>query len=501
MRNLRISRVETILEMTPMRDGSGSLPAAGIGLIVSLLAGLSTTPVRAADDRKPNIVLILADDLGYGDVGAYGQGRIATPNLDRLAAEGMRFTQCYAGSTVCAPSRCCLMTGRHTGHSRVRGNALVPLRPEDVTVAEVLKSAGYATGLFGKWGLGEPGSTGYPTRQGFDEFFGYVNQVHAHNYYPDYLWKNDGRFPLPGNVEGPKKGVAKERARYAPDLITENALDFLDRHNDGPFFLEYATILPHANNERGNSEGNGMEVPSDAPYTDRPWPQPQKNHAAMIGHLDADVGKLLDRLRALGLERDTIVLFSSDNGPHKEGGADPAFFTSAGPLRGFKRALYEGGIRVPMIVRWPGKVAAGVVNDQVWAFWDILPTLAELAGSTAPAGLDGLSMVPTLLGRPTQQPGHPFLYWEFHEKGFKQAVRNGDWKAVRLRPGGPLELFDLATDLGETRDVSAEHPDVVARIDAYLETARTDSPDFPIPPPGSPAQEKARPGAARKAGG
>jgi arylsulfatase A-like enzyme len=465
-----------------------------IGRIIGIGALLCSS-LAAADTRTPNIVLMLGDDLGYGDLGVYGQGRIATPNLDRLAAEGMRFTECYAGSTVCAPSRCCLMTGRNTGHARVRGNGLVPLRPEDVTVAEVLKAAGYATGLFGKWGLGEAETTGYPTRQGFDEFFGYVNQVHAHNYYPDFLWKGENKLPLAGNVEGPRPGIAAERAQYAPDLITAQALDFIERHKEGPFFLYYASILPHANNERGNAEGNGMEVPSDAPYSDRPWPQTQKNHAAMIGHLDADVGKLLDRLRTLGIERETIVLFSSDNGPHKEGGADPAFFTSAGPLRGFKRAMYEGGIRVPMIVRWPGKVAAGTVNDQVWAFWDMLPTLAELGGGSAPDGLDGLSMVPALLGsKASGRPpmSHDFLYWEFHEGGFKQAVRMGDWKAVRLRPEGPIELYNLKTDVGETQDVAAAQPDVVARIETYLKTARTESSDFPVRPAGAPAQNKAR---------
>jgi arylsulfatase A-like enzyme len=253
--------------------------------------------------------------------------------------------------------------------------------------------------------------------------------------------------------------------------------------------------LPHANNERGRAEQNGMEVPSDAPYSDRDWPQPQKNHAAMIAHLDADIGKLLDRLRTLGLERDTVVVFSSDNGPHKEGGADPAFFRSAGPLRGYKRALYEGGIRVPAIVRWPGHVAAGSVSDQVWAFWDILPTLAEIGGGRVPEGLDGLSILPALLGSrlASRSPqNHEFLYWEFHEGGLKQAVRMGDWKAVRLRMDAPLELYDLRTDLGETNDVAAHHPEVVARIETYLKGARVDSPDFPVPPVSDAAEKKAR---------
>jgi arylsulfatase A-like enzyme len=470
--------------MTLTRDVAARAPVrAACSALLGLLALGAAAPGASADDvRRPNILFILADDLGYGDLGCYGQARVKTPNLDRLAAEGRRFTQCYAGSTVCAPSRCCLMTGRHTGHARVRGNALVPLLPEDVTAAEVLKAAGYATGVIGKWGLGEPGTTGLPNRQGFDEWFGYLNQYHAHNYYPEFLWKNEAKYRLDGNEE--KDNVATKAVQYSPDLFTREALGFLDRHKGGPFFLYLAYTLPHANNERGRLEGNGMEVPSDAPYSNEPWPQPQKNHAAMITRLDADVGKVLARLRELGLERDTVVFFSSDNGPHKEGGGDPEFFHSAGPLRGYKRAMYDGGIRVPMIVRWPGHVPAGTVSDHVWAFWDVLPTLAELAGARAPSGIDGLSMVSALTGD-REPPRHEFLYWEFHEGGFKQAVRAGDWKAVRLRPGGPLELYDLRADPGETRDLAADHPEVVARIETYLKAARVDSPDFPVRGPGA----------------
>lgn len=451
-----------------------------LGVAISVMHGGITA---AADAKRPSIVFILADDLGYGDLGCYGQERIRTPNIDRLAAQGKRFTQCYAGSTVCAPSRCSLMTGLHTGHGRVRGNALVPLRPEDITIAEVLQPAGYATGIFGKWGLGEPGTTGLPNRQGFDEWFGFLNQHHAHNYYPDYLWKNERKYRLEGNEEKPGSNYAIKAVQYAPDLFTREALAFLDRHRSGPFLLFLTSTLPHANNERGRAEGNGMEVPSDAPYSAEPWPQVEKNHAAMITRLDGDVGRVLDRLEALGLEDDTIVFFASDNGPHREGGADPAFFRSSGPLRGFKRAMYDGGIRVPMIVRWPGHIEAGSVSDAVWAFWDVLPTLADVAGVPAPPGIDGVSQVPVILG--TGKPAsREFLYWEFHEGGFKQAVRTGDWKAVRAGPGRPLELFNLEDDIGETHDVAANHPDVVARIEAYLRTARSDSPDFPIRPAG-----------------
>ncbi len=443
-----------------------------IGFLV--LAGLTVGSLGCvAPAARPNIIFVLADDLGYGDLGCYGQKRIRTPNLDRMADEGIRFTQCYAGSTVCAPSRCCLMTGLHTGHALVRGNGRVPLRPEDVTVAEVLKTAGYATGIIGKWGLGEPDTTGIPNRQGFDYWFGYLNQRHAHNYWPEYLWRNQQKFPLEGNVA--EKGVSSQRAQYSHDLFTTEALRFIERHKDHPFFLYLAYTIPHANNEAGDK---GMEVPSDEPYTDKPWPAAQKNHAAMITRLDRDMGRLFDRLEALGIDEDTVVFFSSDNGPHAEGGADPKFFNSSGPLRGYKRALYEGGIRVPMIVRWPGKIKAGRVSDQVWTFWDFPPTAAELAGAEPPAEIDGISMAPALLGK--RQKSHDFLYWEFHEGVSKQAVRMGDFKAVRLKLGEPLELYDLNTDVGETRNIAADHPEIVAKIEAYLTSARTESEHWPL---------------------
>jgi arylsulfatase A-like enzyme len=453
----------------------GHLMLLGLAALVGPLAG----PAAADGPRRPNVIFILADDLGYGDLGCYGQKKLKTPNLDRLAAQGMRFTQAYAGSTVCAPSRCVLMTGRHTGRCRVRGNARVPLEPEDVTVAEILKAAGYVTALVGKWGLGDDSTTGAPNLQGFDHFFGYLDQHHAHNYYPDYLWRNRAKVPLKGNVIGKHDNVAVKRSVYSPDLLTEEALKFIEGNKTKPFFLYLAYTLPHANNERGRVEGNGMEVPDDAPYTDEPWPQAQKNHAAMITRMDRDVGRLMAKLRELGIDGDTVVFFSSDNGPHREGGADPLFFLSAGPLRGFKRSLHEGGVRVPMIVRWPGRIKAGAVSDHVWAFEDFLPTAAELAGAKAPAGIDGISVLPTLLGE-GEQRRHDFLYWEFHEGGFQQAVRAGDWKALRKKLGSPLELYDLKADVGEKTDVAARHPDVVQRIEAYLRTARTDSPHWPV---------------------
>jgi arylsulfatase A-like enzyme len=438
---------------------------------------------------KPNIILILADDLGYSDIGCYGQTRIKTPNLDRMAAEGMRFTQCYAGSTVCAPSRSVLMTGQHTGHTRIRGNQAYPLRAEDVTVAEVLKQAGYKTGAFGKWGMGLQGTSGTPTRQGFEEWFGYLSQTHAHDYYPTQLWRSstfnqveDAPTDLSQNRDG-KKGL------YAPDLFSQVSSNFVRVSRFYSFFLYLPYTIPHANNELGKKVGNGMEVPNDKPYSDADWPQPEKNKAAMITRLDADVGALMEYLKKLKVHTNTVVFFTSDNGPHKEGGVDPKFFNSSGPLRGIKRDLYEGGIRVPMIVWWPGRIKAGSVSDQVWAFWDFLPTAAEIAGARPPGNIDGISMLPTLLGQ-KQTNQHEFLYWEFHEKGSKQAVRMGDWKAVRLAPARPLELYNLKTDPSEGVDVAASHPEVVGKIENYLKTARTESERWPIKTPVDAEKEK-----------
>lgn len=410
----------------------------------------------------PNIILFLADDLGYGDLGCYGQKYIKTPHLDQMAAEGMRFTDFYSGSTVCAPSRCTLMTGYHTGHSRVRGNSIVPLLPEDVTVAELLKAAGYATGIFGKWGLGEPGTTGVPNKKGFDEWFGYLNQVHAHDYYPDYLWRNEEIVQIPPDT-------------YSHDLFTQEAIDFIKRKQNEPFFLYVPYTIPHANNELGDE---GMQVPSDAPYSHESWPQQQKNYAAMITRLDEHIGQILALLAELGLEEDTIVLFSSDNGPHEEGGATAEFFDSNGPLHGIKRDLYDGGVRVPMIARWLGKIKPGLVNHQPFALWDFLPTATEIAGIKAPEDIDGISMLPAMLGKPSEN--HEILYWEFHERGFEQAIRMGRWKAVRHGINQPIELYDLETDIGEQCNVAVKYPEVVQRIKEILKTVRIESKEFPI---------------------
>ncbi|HJU63357.1 MAG TPA: arylsulfatase, partial [Candidatus Binatia bacterium] len=394
--------------------------------------------------------------------------------------------QCYAGSTVCAPSRAVLMTGLHTGHVRIRGNAAVPLQPEDVTVAEVLKQAGYKTGIVGKWGLGLANTPGTPNKQGFDEWFGYLSQTHAHDYYPTQLYRNDLIFPVETNQAGVK-------GQYSHDLFSMVASNFVRVNKYQPFFLYLAYTVPHANNELGKKTGNGMEVPTDSPYSKENWPQPEKNKAAMITRMDKDVGALLDHLKKLDIDDLTVIFFSSDNGPHKEGGVDSEFFKSSGPLRGIKRDLYEGGIRVPMIVRWPDKVKAGTVSDQVWTFWDFLPTAAEIARTNAPPNIDGISILPTLLGQ-KQTNQYQFLYWEFHEKGSKQAVRMGDWKAVRLEPGKPLELYNLKNDLAETKNVADKHPDVVEKIEAYLKTARTESERWRIKTPAQAATEKPDPG-------
>jgi arylsulfatase A-like enzyme len=436
--------------------------------------------VSARAAERPNFIFILADDLGIGDLGRYGQKKISTPRLDQMAREGMRFTQAYAGNTVCAPSRCALMTGKHMGHAQIRGNDRVPLRPEDLTIAEVLRGAGYRTALSGKWGLGEAGSTGIPTRKGFDHFFGYLNQTHAHNHYPDFLWRNEEKITIPGNQVGPEAGVSVKRARYAHDLILDDALSFLRTPREEPFFLYLSFIVPHTNNERKRATGDGMEVPDYGPYTSKDWPISEKGKAAMIHRLDEGVGRVLDELRTLGIDEKTLVIFTSDNGPHKEGGDDfdPEFFDSNGRYRGIKRDLYEGGIRVPAIARWPGTVAAGVVSDQVWAFWDVLPTLADLAGQPAGGG-DGVSIASVLKGGPRFD--RPPLYWEFHEgPSSKQAVRHGDWKGVRLDPLGPLELYDLSSDPGESGDVADVHPEVVKEIEAILATARTEHPEWPL---------------------
>lgn len=449
--------------------------------------------VSDAQVRKPNIIFLLADDLGYGDLGCYGQKSIQTPNLDKLAAGGRRYTQFYAGSTVCAPSRCSLMTGLHTGHCFIRGNGKDDLRPDDVTIAEVLKPAGYATALIGKWGLGHEGSPGTPNKQGFDYFFGYLDQHHAHNYYPSFLIRNERRAPLRNVVpnEGEwGQGVASKKVEYSHDLFMEETLQFVDQHRDRPFFLYLAMTIPHANNEARKER---MEVPDWGDYADKDWLPAQKGHAAMITRMDRDIGRLVDRLQQHGILNDTLIFFSSDNGPHAEGGNNPNFFDSNGPLKGIKRDLTEGGIRVPAIAYWPKRIPAGTVSEHIGAFWDLMPTFAAVAGAEAflPAERDGISFLPDLTGNEKAQAKHESLYWAFYERGGGQALRMGKWKAVQQPIDAPIRLYDLEQDLGETTDLAAAHPEIVETmkqrmVDSYVPSERW------VLPKGAPAKRRSK---------
>jgi arylsulfatase A len=433
------------------------------------LGVLSAAPALRAAAARPNIVYILADDLGMGDLGCYGQKLLKTPNIDRLAAEGTRFTNAYAGSMVCSPSRCALMTGYHMGHATVRDNWEIypegqyPLAERDVTVAEVLKKAGYTTGLCGKWGLGGPDSRSTPNKAGFDYFFGYNCQRHAHRYFTDYLWRNTERVQIPQS--------AKKRI-YAQDLIADESLRFIRENHNRPFHLYLPWTLPHG----GYSLDNVVSV--DA-YRQTGWTDTQKVYAAMVERLDSDVGRVMTLLHELNLDRNTVVVFASDNGAGG-GTANNERFGSQDGLRDAKGTLREGGIRVPMIARWPGKIPAGRTTDFSTGFWDYLPTAAELAGARAPGGIDGVSIVPALLGR-NQKP-HEYLYWERKTaaKKLTRVVRMGDWKGYQETATSPVELYDLKSDRAETKDVAAAHPEVVARITKIMDEARVDVP-VPVP--------------------
>jgi arylsulfatase A-like enzyme len=464
------------------------------GVLVSLAVASVPWTVDAASpsvpppaSRKPNIILILADDLGYGDISCYGQQRIKTPNLDRMAAQGMRFTQAYAGATVCAPSRCALMTGLHVGHARIRGNmnALLPgaaLHDEDETVAEVLKEAGYSTAIVGKWGLGETAKNtqGLPRRQGFDYFFGYLKHGHAHNYYTDYLWRNESKVTLPNVISTDPRhngNVASKKVQYSHDLLADEGLKFVREHKDEPFFLYWAFTVPHANDEAGDE---GMEVPDFGDYAELDWPEPQKGHAAMITRMDRDIGRMLELLNELGLDENTLVIFSSDNGPHQEGGNDPDFNDSNGALRGYKGNLTEGGIRVPFLARWPGRIKAGAASDATVYFPDIMPTFAILAGAKPPTDVDGVDFSSTLFGSEQPALSDRFMYWEWNKNGLRvQAARWRQWKAIRDPHAGSIELYDLSADIGETRNLAGSRPDVLVKFTDYFPTARRDSPNWP----------------------
>lgn len=457
---------------------------------------LMQTPLRGKAPGKPNIIFILADDLGYGELGCYGQKVIQTPNLDRMAGEGIQFTQFYAGTTVCAPSRCVLMTGKHTGHCSVRGNAggsKQALLPGETTVAEALRATGYATALIGKWGLGDfedGGQHSLPTRKGFDYFFGYANQNHAHNYYPEVLFRNEERVPLRNGVKPAPNaasfqtftsGAATNRIEYSHDLFAREALAWIRTNRNNPFFLYLALTIPHANNEGTRLFGDGAEVPDYGVYATRDWPAQDKGHAAMITRMDRDVGRLLTLLRELGLEKNTLVIFTSDNGPHKESGHHPERFRPSGPLTGFKRSLQEGGIRVPFIAWWPETIKPGRASDHAAYFGDFFATACELGGARLPTGLDSVSFLPSLLGK-GRQKRHSYLYWEFYEEGSRQAVRFSDWKAVRepmLK--GKIQLYNLASDLAEQHDLAREKPGIVRRALRYLEEAHMPDDRWPVP--------------------
>ncbi len=434
------------------------LKSMGIGVAI---LGTQTFGRTAKAARKPNIIFIMADDMGVGEVGCYGfQDKIKTPNIDKLAEEGTRFRQCYTGSPVCGPCRCVLMTGQHSGHARRRdnktkdgNNALVPLAADDVTVATMLKGAGYTTAGWGKWGLGNDGTTGSPDKHGFDHFFGYLDQVKAHSYYVDTLWRN-GEFVPVEKVNG--------KPRYSHDVMAEDVLDFIRTHKEEQMFLYLAYTIPHGK----------YEVPDLGIYKDKDWGETEKIFAAMISRMDGDIGEMMALLKELGLDEDTIVFFTSDNGPAR---LWDGFFNSAGGQRGMKRWVYQGGVNEPMIVRWPGKVPAGELNDFRWVFYDVMPTLADIAGIKAPKN-DGMSVLPTILGK--KQKPHDYIYWEFYS-GFQQAVLMGDLKAVRFGTKEAVELYDLKKDRAEENDIAALYPEKVELAKKIMEKEHVEDPHWP----------------------
>ncbi len=435
--------------------------------------------------EKPNFIYILLDDAGYGDLSCYGQKKFKTPVIDELAKKGLKFTQHYSGSTVCAPTRSSLMQGLHTGHTFIRGNKEIkpegqhPLAKDLVTLPKLLKKSGYTTGMFGKWGLGAPGSEGDPMNQGWDEFFGFNCQRQAHTYYPTHLWHNDKKVPQNGKD-------------YAHDVIMQQTMKFLKNNKDKPFFCYMSITVPHA----------AMQVPEEeaAPFRKK-FPQyegvigkyagtevdnPAAMFAGMMTRMDRDVGRVVDELKKMGIDKNTLIMVTSDNGPHREGGHVPDFFNSNGKLKGYKRDLYEGGIRAPLVAYWPGVIKEGKTTRHISAHWDVLPTLCELSGTKIPAKTDGISFVPTLLGQNKKQQKHEYLYWEFHERGKKQAIRMGKWKAVRLNlaknPNAAMELYDLSKDIGEENNIVANHPDIVSKIKPLFSSARTESDIFTLFP-------------------
>ncbi|MEX1040306.1 MAG: arylsulfatase [Pirellulaceae bacterium] len=445
-------------------------------VVLSLVLVGVINSLQAEETRPPNIIWIMPDDLGYGDVGYLGQKQVKTPHIDRLASEGMRLDSFYAGNTVCRPSRLVLWTGLHSGHTAINSNRPYVFSDTDVTVASRLKEAGYTTGGVGKWAMGNPGTGGEPIHHGFDFWYGYLDQSEAHNFYPTHLYRcADGEVnqeELPGNVllDDPKaRGrVAKPEHRdtYSHDLLTEEALGFIRDNHEKPFALHVHWTIPHTNNEGGRVLGDGMEVPDYGQYKDQDWPNTEKGFAAMVSRMDGDVGRIIDLLKELKIEQNTLVIFTSDNGPHNEGGHKHTFFNSNGPLRGFKRDVYEGGIRVPTIAYWPGTIQPGTKSDTPFTFYDYMATACDLTGAKIPEKTDGISFLPTLLGKSEQQTAREAIYSSYEKK---QAVRMGQWKGVRLAPNRLIELYDLSTDIGEEDDVAEDHPEIVRRIAQEME--------------------------------
>jgi len=458
----------------------------------ALLFSFACSPTQKKAEEKtpesPNVIMVLVDDMGYGDLSFYGQKTLSTPIIDKMATEGMHFTNMYTGSTVCAPSRASLMTGKHTGHTSVRGNLPAQLLGDDeLTIAKVFKNAGYVTGGIGKWGIGHPPPYNDPQKKGFDYFYGYINMWHAHNFYPEFLIENgvkvplknkttlvDGKNPWAEKPEG--TGVAAVREEYVHNLFDGKAIDFIEKNKDNKFFLYMAYNVPHANNEAGPFNGDGMEVPDYHEFAEKDWPQPEKGFASMIRNIDNSVGMLIDKVKELGLDENTMVIFCSDNGPHQEGRHVMEFFNSNRELRGMKRDFYDGGVKTPFIVRWPGAIKSGSKSEQTFAFWDLLPTFADLVGGDKPTETDGLSFLPTLLGQ-EQKAEHDYLYWEFFELGGKQAILKGNWKAVKLNVRGPkekviFELYNLESDPEETSNVAEQHPEMVKEFEALFLSAR-----------------------------
>ncbi len=446
-----------------------------------LTAGFTACKEAPKKETPVNVIYILADDLGYGDIGCYGQQKIHTPNIDKMASEGMLFTQHYAGCTVSAPSRCALMTGLHTGHSQIRGNKEIkpegqqPMEAGTYTLGRLMQSAGYTTGIFGKWGLGYPGSESVPSKMGFDTFFGYNCQREAHTYYPDHLWNNDKRIEYPENVN-------PGRETYSQDIIHENAKQFIRDNKDKPFFAMLTYTLPHAELNLPHDsiyqmyENAFVEDPYDGSRGYHASEKPYASFAAMVSRLDMYVGEVIRELKDLGIDKNTIVIFTSDNGPHREGGANPDYFQSYGPLKGVKRDVYEGGIRVPMIAWCPGMIKEGIKSDHISAFWDIMPTLGELTKTEIPVESDGISLLPTLLSQGNQKQ-HEYLYWEFHEQNGREALRRGNWKLIRQPIVGEtiLELYDLSKDIHEDNNLAMQHPEQVKELEQLLDGARTES--------------------------